>query len=95
MAPVYIPGLQLFAAALREAITDPRLRHLPLTGAVDQFTDSTDALGRLGFLRVCASSRGISDWVAGRLGDIPPPGGRGPADVPVFELLYLPAEILF
>ena len=38
---------------IREAITDPQLRHLPLTGAIDQFTDSTDALGRHPFLRVC------------------------------------------
>ncbi len=43
-----------FTAALREAITDPQIRHLPLTGAIDQFTDSTDAIVRLGFLRVCA-----------------------------------------
>jgi hypothetical protein len=43
-----------FTAALREAITDPQLRHLPPTGAVDQFIDSTDALGRLRFVRACA-----------------------------------------
>jgi len=40
-----------FAAALRQAIADPRLRRLPPTGAVDQFVDSTDALGDIGFLR--------------------------------------------
>jgi len=51
--PYRVIGAGRFAAALREVITDPRLRHLPLTGAVGQFTDSTDALGRLGFLRVC------------------------------------------
>ena len=46
-------GADRFTAALREAITDPQIRRLPLTGAVDQFTDSTDVIGRLGFLRVC------------------------------------------
>jgi hypothetical protein len=52
--PYQVIGADRFSTALREAITDPRLRHLPPTGAIDQFTDSTDALGRLGFLRVCA-----------------------------------------
>lgn len=33
-----------FAAALRDTITDPDLRALPLTGTVDQFADSTDVL---------------------------------------------------
>ena len=42
-----------FTAALREAISDPQVKDLPPTGAVDQFTDSTDAAGRLGFLRAC------------------------------------------
>lgn len=40
-----------FTAALREAIDDPQIRDLPPTGAVDQFIDSTDAFGRLPFLR--------------------------------------------
>jgi hypothetical protein len=40
-----------FTAALREAITDPLIRQLPATGAVDQFIDSTDALGNASFLR--------------------------------------------
>ena len=52
--PYQVIGASRFTAALREAITDSQLRHLPLTGAIDQFTDSTDALGRLRFLRVCA-----------------------------------------
>jgi predicted N-acetyltransferase YhbS len=52
--PYQVIGADRFTAALREAITDPQLRDLPLTGAVDQFTDSTDALGRLRSLRVCA-----------------------------------------
>ncbi|MFD2415371.1 DUF4037 domain-containing protein [Amycolatopsis pigmentata] len=34
-----------FTAALIATIRDPALRDLPLTGAIDQFVDSTDALG--------------------------------------------------
>ena len=52
--PYRVIGAGRFTRALREVITDPQLRDLPLTGAVDQFTDSTDALGRLRSLRVCA-----------------------------------------
>jgi hypothetical protein len=33
-----------FAAAHRERITDPWLRHVPLVGSIDQFADSTDVL---------------------------------------------------
>ena len=51
--PYQVIGASRFAEALREAITDPQLRGLPLTGAIDQFVDSTDALGRVDFLRVC------------------------------------------
>jgi hypothetical protein len=50
-----------FAAALRAAVTDPRLRLLPLTGAVDQFTDSTDAAGDLNLTRSLVSSA-IGGW---------------------------------
>ena len=51
--PYQVIGADRFTAALREAIIDPQLRQLPLTGAIDQFVDSTDALGRLGSLRAC------------------------------------------
>ncbi|HEV2373971.1 MAG TPA: DUF4037 domain-containing protein [Streptosporangiaceae bacterium] len=34
-----------FVAALRAAIDDPQVRQLPAAGAIDQFIDSTDALG--------------------------------------------------
>ena len=44
-------GSDRFAAALRETIADPCVRDLPLAGAVDQFIDSTDALGDRGALR--------------------------------------------
>jgi hypothetical protein len=40
-----------FAAALSGAITDPRVRHLPPTGAADQVIDSTPALGDLRYPR--------------------------------------------
>jgi hypothetical protein len=45
-----------FAGALRQAITDPQVRRLPATGAVDQFIDSTDALESAGFLRAVATA---------------------------------------
>jgi Domain of unknown function (DUF4037) len=40
-----------FCAALAAAISDPVLRQRPLTGAADQFIDSTDALGNLRLIR--------------------------------------------
>ncbi len=43
--PYLVLGSGQFAAALREAIQDPAIRALPMAGAVDQFIDSTDALG--------------------------------------------------
>ena len=54
--PYQVIDAARFTAALREAITDPRVRNLPVTGAIDQFTDSTDALGCLGFLRACVGA---------------------------------------
>jgi predicted N-acetyltransferase YhbS len=52
--PYQVIGATRFAEALHEAIADPQLRHLPLTGAIDQVIDNTDALGRLPVLRACA-----------------------------------------
>jgi hypothetical protein len=43
-------------AALRESITDPRVRHLPGYGAADQFVDSTDALGDTTLLRAAIAA---------------------------------------
>jgi hypothetical protein len=54
--PYQVIGASRFTAALRAAITDPAVRRLPMTGAVDQFIDSTDAAGDLRFLRACASA---------------------------------------
>jgi hypothetical protein len=54
--PFPVLGAARFTAALREAIADPRVRHLPPGGAVDQFIDSTDAVGDLNFLRACTAA---------------------------------------
>ncbi len=56
--PYQVLGAGRFAAALREAITDPQIRRLPGMGAVDQFVDSTDALADLPFLRAAITSSG-------------------------------------
>ena len=54
--PYQVIGAGRFAAALQAAITDPQLSRLPLIGAIDQFTDSTDAAGDLRFTRACAAA---------------------------------------
>jgi hypothetical protein len=54
--PYQVIAAARFAAALREAIADPHLRELPLTGAVDQFIDSTDAAGSLLLMRASAKA---------------------------------------
>ena len=51
--PYQVIGAARFTAALRAAIADPQIRSLPLTGAADQYTDSTDAAGNISFLRAC------------------------------------------
>jgi hypothetical protein len=43
--PYRVIEAERFARALREQISDERVRALPLIGAVDQFIDSTDAIG--------------------------------------------------
>jgi hypothetical protein len=49
--PFQVIGAGRFAAALRGAITDPKIRGLPPVGAADQFIDSTPALGDIRLLR--------------------------------------------
>ncbi|GAA2044701.1 DUF4037 domain-containing protein [Catenulispora yoronensis] len=44
--PFRVIGADRFARALFESVSDPGIRALPPTGAVDQFADSTDFLGR-------------------------------------------------
>jgi uncharacterized protein DUF4037 len=54
--PYQVIGAARFTAALRAAITDPQVKRLPLTGAIDQFTDSTDAAGDLHLMHACAAA---------------------------------------
>ena len=42
--PFRVLHAERFTEALTRSITDPAIRGLPLTGAIDQFVDSTDAL---------------------------------------------------
>ncbi|MGO8961390.1 MAG: DUF4037 domain-containing protein [Streptosporangiaceae bacterium] len=48
-----------FVGALRDAIADEKLRELPPIGAIDQFVDSTDALGEPALLRATVAA----EWV--------------------------------
>ena len=43
--PFQVLHAERFSQALLDGISDPGLRDLPLTGAVDQFADNTDLLG--------------------------------------------------
>jgi len=49
--PYRVPGASRFVRALRAQITAETVRELPLIGAVDQFIDSTDAIGDSALLR--------------------------------------------
>ncbi len=64
--PIMVVGGARFAAALVAGIADPALRERPLTGAVDQWVDSTDVLSHVGRARDAA--RGLNR------------AGRGPND---------------
>ncbi len=44
------------AAALRAAVTDPAVAALPPTGALDQFVDSTDLVGRVAARRAAVAA---------------------------------------
>lgn len=55
--PCRIPDAGRFVRALREQIRDDAVRALPLTGAVDQFLDSTDALGDRDLRRAAAQTQ--------------------------------------
>ena len=54
--PYRVLDASRFVRALREQIRDERVRSLTLTGAVDQFVDSTDAIGRHALLRAAAET---------------------------------------
>jgi hypothetical protein len=73
--PYQVIGAGRFTAALLAAITDAQLSRLPLIGAIDQFTDSTDAAGDLRFTRACAAAA-IARQVTAALGS----GGQQAAD---------------
>ena len=59
--PYQVIDAARFTAVLREAITDPQIRRLPPAGAIDQFVDSTDAVGDLRFLRACAAAAWVGE----------------------------------
>jgi hypothetical protein len=50
-------GAGRFVQALRDAITDEQIRGLPLSGAVDQFIDNTDATVDLRLLRTTVAAQ--------------------------------------
>jgi Domain of unknown function (DUF4037) len=54
--PYQVVDAGRFAAALRQDITDPQIQLLPLTGAADQYIDSTDALGDPVFLQAVTAA---------------------------------------
>jgi hypothetical protein len=54
--PYLVVGGDRFAAALLARVEDPRLRAVPLTGVCDQYLDSTDAVGRLDFVRAATTA---------------------------------------
>jgi Domain of unknown function (DUF4037) len=55
--PFQVIGAGRFTAALRREITDPVIARLPVTGAVDQFIDNTDAFGDMAWLRTTVAAR--------------------------------------
>jgi len=69
--PYQVIGADRFTAALRGAIADPRIKRLPLTGAIDQFTDSTDAARDIRLSRACAvaANRGSYGDSSGKYGN--------------------------
>jgi hypothetical protein len=54
--PFRVLHAERFAQTLIRSIADPALRVLPLTGAIDQFADSTDALGHRSRSRALAAA---------------------------------------
>jgi hypothetical protein len=56
--PFLVLHAERFAAALAGTLTDPALRGRPLTGAVDQWADSTDLLARPAPLAACTAALG-------------------------------------
>ncbi|OHV37066.1 MULTISPECIES: DUF4037 domain-containing protein [Pseudofrankia] len=59
--PFQVLDADRFATALAGTITDPRLRARPLTGALDQVVDNTDALGDRIRRRALANALDVAD----------------------------------
>jgi len=57
--PYQVPDSGRFVRALQDQISDDALHALPLTGAVDQFIDSTDALGSSTLRHAVAAELGL------------------------------------
>jgi hypothetical protein len=72
--PFQVIGAGRFAEALRQAIRDPRVRRLSPAGAVDQFIDSTDALGDTRLLRAASAAVMDRGETRGEDNQIPPGG---------------------
>ncbi|MEU1304666.1 MULTISPECIES: DUF4037 domain-containing protein [Streptomyces] len=64
--PFRVLHAERFTRALKARIEDPALRDLPVVGAVDQFIDSTDVLGRPDLTR--AAARALTPTTRSRLG---------------------------
>jgi hypothetical protein len=55
--PYRVLGAARFTRALRAAISDEAVRELPIIGSVDQFIDSTDAIGNQALLRAAVAGQ--------------------------------------
>lgn len=67
-----------FAAALLDRVTDPAVRALPPTGAVDQFVDSTDVLTCPASVREAIREAIRATTASRRASDRPGGGPSGP-----------------
>jgi hypothetical protein len=54
--PYQVLGAERLVTSLQAAIDDPEIRRLPLTGAIDQFVDSTDVLGNMRLVRAAVAA---------------------------------------
>ncbi|WP_282203761.1 DUF4037 domain-containing protein [Kitasatospora fiedleri] len=59
--PYLVLHADRFARALQRTVTEPELRHRPLTGSVDQWADSTDLLAHPDAVRATVTALGPSD----------------------------------
>ncbi|WP_084469180.1 GNAT family N-acetyltransferase [Nocardiopsis trehalosi] len=78
--PYLVPGADRFARALAATVTDPLLRGLPLTGAVDQWADGTDLLLHPAAARAAVDA--VLRDAGRRVAPAPPPEAGDGAPVP-------------